>query len=148
MTVVQERTEIMYEKRLRGVVIPAILPMNEDSSVDDASLKNFTKFLVEAGMGALYPNGTNGESLMLKQEEREHVAEVMAEENNHALPLFIQCGAMTTKETAALAQHAVKIGADGIGVMNPAFFGMDEEALFGYYSDVVKGLPEDFPVYV
>lgn len=138
----------MYDKRLKGVVIPTILPMNEDSTIDDVSLKNFTKFLVDAGLDALYPNGTNGESLMLKQEEREHVAEVMAEVNNHALPLFIQCGAMTTEETAALAKHAVKIGADGIGVMSPAFFGMDEEALFGYYSDVIRGLPEDFPVYV
>lgn len=138
----------MYDKRLKGVVIPMILPMNEDSRIDDDSLKNFTKFLVDAGMNALYPNGTNGESLMLKQEEREHVAEVIAEVNDHALPLFIQCGAMTTEETAALAKHAVKIGADGIGIMSPAFFGMDEEALFGYYSDVIKGLPEDFPVYV
>lgn len=138
----------MYNKRLKGVVIPMILPMNEDSTIDDASLKNFTKFLVDAGMNALYPNGTNGESLMLSQEEREHVAEVVTEVNDHVLPLFIQCGAMTTKETAALANHAVKIGADGIGVMSPAFFGMDEEALFGYYSDVINGLPEDFPVYV
>ena len=31
----------MYEKRLKGVVIPMITPMNEDSSVDDASLRNF-----------------------------------------------------------------------------------------------------------
>lgn len=138
----------MYDKRLRGVVIPTILPMNEDSTIDNASLRNFTKFLVDAGMNALYPNGTNGESLMLKQEEREHVAEVIAEVNDHALPLFIQCGAMTTEETAALAKHAVKINADGIGVMSPAFFGMDEEALFGYYSDVIQDLPEDFPVYV
>ena len=86
----------MYDKRLLGVVIPMITPMNEDSSVDDASLKNFVNFLVDAGSNALYPNGTNGESLLLSQAEREHIAEVIAETNNHRLPLFIQCGSITT----------------------------------------------------
>jgi len=138
----------MYEKRLNGVVIPMITPMNEDSTVDDASLKNFVNFLVDVGANALYPNGTNGESLLLSKEEREHVVEVIAETNNHRLPLFIQCGSMTTAETASHAQHAVKIGADGIGVMSPAFFGMDEEALFQYYAAVIEKLPKDFPVYV
>lgn len=138
----------MYEKRLSGVVSPTITPMKEDGSIDDASLRNFTRFLVNAGVNALYPNGTNGESLLLTREEREHIAEVMAEENDHRLPLFIQCGSMTTEETASHARHAVRIGVDGIGVMSPAFFSMDEESLFQYYSAVVDGLPEGFPVYV
>lgn len=138
----------MYKKRLKGVVIPMITPMNEDSSVDDASLRNFVNFLADAGADALYPNGTNGESLLLSQAEREHVAEVIAETNGHRLPLFIQCGSMTTAETASHARHAVRIGADGIGVMSPAFFGMDEEALFQYYAAVIEQLPADFPVYV
>ena len=138
----------MYEKRLTGVVIPMITPMNEDGSIDDASLKNFVNFLVDAGANALYPNGTNGESLLLTQAERQHIAEVIAKTNDHRLPLFIQCGSMTTAETASHAQHAVTIGADGIGVMSPAFFGMDEEALFQYYTAVIEKLPENFPVYV
>lgn len=138
----------MYEKRLLGVVIPMITPMNEDSTVDDASLKNFVNFLVDAGSNALYPNGTNGEDLLMSQAEREHIAEVIAETNDHRLPLFIQCGSMTTAETASHAKHAVAIGADGIGVMSPAFFGMDEEALFQYYAAVIEGLPKEFPVYV
>lgn len=139
---------MMYNKRLKGVVIPMITPMNEDSTVDDASLKNFVNFLVEAKADALYPNGTNGESLMMSQAERQHIAEVIAETNQGRLPLFIQCGSMTTAETVSHARHAVKIGADGIGVMSPAFFGMDEEALYQYYAAVIKSLPEEFPVYI
>lgn len=138
----------MSEKRLRGVVIPTITPMNEDGSIDDGSLADFTHFLAGAGVNALYPNGTNGESLLLTKEERQHVAEVMAKANERRLPLFIQCGSMTTDETASHAMHALKIGADGIGVMSPAFFQMDEESLYQYYSDVIKNLPEDFLVYI
>jgi 4-hydroxy-tetrahydrodipicolinate synthase len=138
----------MYEKRLLGVVIPMITPMNEDGTIDDASLANFTRFLADAGVNALYPNGTNGESLLLSKEERDHVTEVIAKENAHKLPLFIQCGSMTTAETAAHAKHAVQVGADGIGVMSPAFFPMDEQSLYEYYCAVIRELPEDFPVYI
>lgn len=138
----------MYEKRLRGVVIPTITPMNEDYSIDDSSLVNFTRYLAEAGTNALYPNGTNGESLLLTKDERQHIARVMAETNDHRLPLFIQCGSMTTEETASHANHAVKIGADGIGIMSPAFFSLDEEGIFQYYCNVIGDLPEDFPVYI
>lgn len=138
----------MYDKRLKGVVIPMITPMNEDSSVDDASLKSFVNYLADAGVDALYPNGTNGESLLMTKEEREHIAEVISQANNHKLPLFIQCGSMTTAETASHAQHSVKIGADGIGIMSPAFFGMDEDSLYQYYAAVIGKLPKDYPVYV
>ena len=138
----------MYDKRLLGLVIPMITPMNEDGTVDDASLKSFVNFLADAKVNALYPNGTNGESLLLSQAEREHIAKVIAETNAKRIPLFIQCGSMTTAETASHARHAVKIGADGIGVMSPAFFSMDEESLYQYDKAVVEGLPEGFPVYV
>ena len=96
----------MYEKRLTGVVIPMITPMNEDGTIDDASLANFVHYLAETGVDALYPNGTNGESLLLNRAEREHIAEVIAQANQHRLPLFIQCGSMTTAETASHARHA------------------------------------------
>ena len=138
----------MDEKRLFGVVIPTITPLNEDGSIDEHSIAEFTEYLVQAGVNGLYPNGTNGESLLLTRQERNRVAEIMVERNNHRLSVFIQCGSMTTEETVAHAKHAVNIGADGIGVMSPAFFPMDDESMFRYYTDVIIGLPENFPIYV
>lgn len=138
----------MYEKRMAGVVIPTITPMQEDGSLDLESLQHFTEYLVKTGVDCLYPNGTNGESLLLTQEERQTVAKTMADVNNHRLPLFIQCGSMSTAETVAHVEHAAAIGADGAGIMSPAFFPMDDEALFRYYQDAIAGAPEGFPVYV
>lgn len=138
----------MYDKRMCGVVIPTITPMNNDGSIDEQSVKNFCEFLIAAGVDCLYPNGTNGESLLLSAGERDRIAEIMVTTNDHRISAFIQCGSMTTAETIAHAQHSVRIGADGIGIMSPAFFPMDDEALFKYYSDILTTLPEDFPVYV
>ena len=138
----------MSEKRLFGVVIPTITPMNEDGSIDDHSLANLIEYLVKAKVDCLYPNGTNGECLLLSKDERERVAKIIVETNNHRLSTFIQCGSMTTEETKSHAKHAAKIGADGVGVMSPVFFPMDDQSLFEYYSDVISELPQDFPVYI
>ena len=138
----------MDEKRMKGVVIAAITPMNEDGSVDYQGVADFAEFLVKAGVNCLYPNGTNGESLLLTKEEREKIAEIMVKTSRGRVPVFIQCGAMTTAEAASHAQHAVQIGADGIGIMTPAFFTMDDEGLYQYYRDIVVPLPKDFPVYI
>ena len=138
----------MDNKRMQGVVIAAITPMNQDGSIDYKGVEDFAGYLVQSGVNCLYPNGTNGESLLLTKEEREKIAEIFVKVSNGRVPVFIQCGAMTTEEAASHAQHAVKIGADGIGVMTPAFFTMDEEGLFRYFSAVVAPLPEDFPVYI
>ena len=138
----------MYEKRMKGVVIPMITPMNPNGSIDEQSLADFTEFLIQAGVNCLYPNGTNGESLLLTAEERERIAEIIIEKNNHRIAAFIQCGSMTTAETHGHVLHSLHAGADGAGIMSPAFFPMDEESLYNYYRDAVEGLPEDFPVYV
>lgn len=138
----------METKRMKGVVIPMITPMNEDGSVDYKSVETFSEYLVQAGADCLYPNGTNGESLLLSCEERQKIAEVIVKTAAGRIPVFIQCGAMSTEETAAHAKHAAEIGADGIGIMTPAFFTMDDDALYNYYCDVISPLPENFPVYI
>lgn len=137
-----------YNKSMRGLVIPAITPMTKDGKIDVESTANFCEFLVRHGANCLYPNGTNGESLMLSADERRLVAQTFVSTNKSRVSAFIQCGSMTTAETVAHALHSVEIGADGIGVMSPAFFPMDDESLFGYYKAVLDAVPSDFPVYI
>lgn len=138
----------MYHKKLFGLVIPTITPMTEEGRLDEESTADFCEFLIKAGVDGLYPNGTNGESLLLSREEREKIAEITVKANADRVSAFIQCGSMTTEETISHAQHSVRIGADGIGIMTPAFFPMDEASLYKYYSDIISSIPSDFPVYI
>ncbi len=138
----------MSRKRLFGVVIPTITPMNENGTIDEISAVSFFEYLIQAGVNGLYPNGTNGESLLLTKDERDKIAEIVVKTNDGRISAFIQCGSITTAETRNHALHSAEIGADGIGIMSPPFFPMDEDSLFNYYRDAVSDLPKDFPVYV
>ena len=138
----------MSDKRLKGVVIPTITPMKEDGSVDEQSTADFCEYLCKAGVNAIYPNGTNGESLLLSAAERDLVAEIMVGTNKGRMTSFIQCGSMTTGETLLHVKHSEKIGADGVGVMTPAFFTMDDEALYQYYAKMARSVSDGYPIYV
>ena len=134
------------QKKLFGVVCATITPMNTDGEIDLQSAQSLCSHLAENGIHGIYPNGTNGEALLLNEQERKQIAEVYARENRGRCSLYVQCGAATTRETYAHVRHAKEIGADGAGIMTPSFFPMDDAALFEYYDTILSELP-DFPVY-
>lgn len=131
-----------------GVVCATITPLDKNGCVDESSLSSLISYLCESGIHCLYPNGTNGEGILLSEAERKRVAEKVVKAVDKKIPVYIQCGSITTKETVEHAVHAQSIGADGIGIMTPLFFHHDDQALEIYYSSILKELDEDFPVYL
>lgn len=123
-------------KRLYGVVCASITPMREDGSIDGEGVRRLTRHLIDCGIHCLYPNGTNGESLSLSQQEREEIARVMNEENAGRTALYLQCGAATVAESYAHIRFARELGADGAGLMTPCVFSGgsrgDAPLLFGH----------------
>lgn len=135
-------------KKMYGVICAMTTPFDEQDKVDVPALKEYTEFLVKKGVHCLYPAGTTGEMLLMTPEERELVAETVVKQAAGRAVVYIHVGTMTTKDTIRLAQHAHKIGADGIGVVTPSFFGMTDRAMIQYYQDISASVPEDFPIYL
>lgn len=134
-------------KRLHGVVCASITPMTPDGQVDQAGVRALFQHLAKAGIHCLYPNGTNGESLSLTQQEREMIAKIATEEVKDQMTVYIQCGAATVPESYSHVLHAREIGADGAGLMTPVFFPVDETGMEQYYQDILNQTG-DFPVYI
>ncbi|NLU24608.1 MAG: dihydrodipicolinate synthase family protein [Clostridiales bacterium] len=135
-------------KKLYGVITAMTTPFTADNHVDVSALEAQVEFLIGKGVQCLYPCGTTGEMYLMSSEERELVAETVVKKAAGRVTVFIHVGAMDQAETIRLARHASKIGADGVGVVTPSYFGVDERAMVSYYKAVCDSLPQDFPVYV
>lgn len=135
-------------KKLHGITIAMVTPMDEQGAVDYASLKQLTDFLIERGVDCLYPCGTTGEMFHLSLSERKKIAETVVAQAAGRVTVYIHVGAMTYEDTVELAKHAAAIGADGIGVVTPAFFSATPAELENYYIRVANAVPKDFPVYL
>ena len=134
-------------KKLYGVITAMTTPFTADGKVDTAALEEQTEYLIEKGIQCLYPCGTTGEMYLMSAEERELVAETVVKKAAGRVTVFIHVGAMPVDETIRLAQHAHKIGADGVGVVTPSYFTVNDRAMVEYYKTVCAALPDDFPVY-
>lgn len=135
-------------KKMYGVITAMTTPFDENDQVDTSALEKQVEFLISKGVNCLYPCGTTGEMLNMTPEERELVAETVLRAAAGRVTVFIHVGAMTLKETVRLARHAEKIGADGIGVVTPAFFGLKDKAMIRYYQQVSASVSKDFPIYL
>ena len=88
-------------KKLKGIVCATITPMTKNKDIDEVSLKKLCNYLAENGIHGIYPNGTNGEGLLLTKDERQRVSEIMVDENRGRMSVYIQSGAVTTFETVS-----------------------------------------------
>ena len=135
-------------KKMNGVITAMTTPFDDHDQVDVNALKEQVEFLIEKGVNCLYPCGTTGEMLIMTPEERELVAETVLTAAAGRVSVFIHVGAMTLKETIRLARHAEKIGADGIGVVTPAFFGVKDKGMIRYYQQVSASVSPNFSIYL
>lgn len=135
-------------KKLTGVIIPMVTPYTERDEIDTESLIRLTDHCIDHKMDCLYPCGTTGEMMYLSLEERKLIAETVVRQAAGRVPVFVHVGAWSQADTIALARHAASIGADGIGVVTPAFYKLSDQGLIDFYVAVAKSVPEDFPVYL
>lgn len=135
-------------QKLFGTVVPIVTPLTEEDKIDVQSTKNLVDHCLDNGLQCLYPCGTTGEMMYLTLEERKLVAETVVEHTAGRAPVFVHTGAWSLADTIELSRHAVDIGADGIGVVTPAFFKLSDQGLVDFYRAVATSVPEDFPVYM
>ena len=135
-------------KILFGVITPMVTPFLDNEDVDVDTLKRLTSKLIDSGVNGLYPCGTTGEGHLLTNDERKLVAETVIKETDSRVPVYIQTGAMSLRDTVLLSQHAYLCRADGIGVVTPSYYSLSQQSIYDFYVSLSKELPLDFPIYM
>jgi len=130
---------------LRGALAAALTPLRDDgAALDEEAFRPYAEFLAGAGLDGTLALGTTGEGILLSAAERRRAAEFFID---GPLPVIVHCGAQTTAETVALAEHAAGAGAAGVAVISPPYFALDDEALLGHLSAAARAAGE-VPFYV
>ena len=131
---------------LRGALAAALTPLRDGgSALDEDAFEPYCAFLADGGLDGLLALGTTGEGILLSVAERRRAAELFVA---GPLPVIVHCGAQTTADTVALAEHAAELGAAGVAVIGPPYFGLDDEALLAHFAAAAEACaPLPFYVY-
>jgi dihydrodipicolinate synthase/N-acetylneuraminate lyase len=117
---------------LRGALAAALTPLRDDGgALDEEAFRPYLEFLAAAGIDGVLALGTTGEGILLSAAERRRAAELFLD---GPLPVIVHCGAQTTAETSALAEHAAASGAAGVAVIGPPYYAFDDEALLAHFA--------------
>ena len=131
---------------LSGALAAAVTPLRDDgAALDEDAFRPYLDFLASGGLDGILALGTTGEGILLSAAERRRAAELFLE---GPLPVIVHCGAQTTAETVALAEHAASAGAAGVAVIGPPYYAYDEAALFAHFAAAARACaPLPFYVY-
>jgi dihydrodipicolinate synthase/N-acetylneuraminate lyase len=134
---------------LHGALAASVTPLRDGgAAVDEDGIGPVVDFLVDGGLDGALALGTNGEGILLSLDERRRVAERYVEASAGRLQIAIHCGAQSTADTVALAEHAAQVGADAVAVIAPPYFKLDDASLLEHFSAAARACaPLPFYVY-
>jgi dihydrodipicolinate synthase/N-acetylneuraminate lyase len=124
-----------------------ITPFDENGELDLPGLERLVDYLSQHVQG-LFICGSYGSGPMMSVEERKKVAETTQSVAAGRVDIVVHTGTTNTRDTVALSRHAREIGCQAVAAVGPYYFNHSEHDLVYFYSDIVKAVGPDFPVYV
>ncbi len=124
-------------KTFRGVHSALVTPFDEHDRVDEGALAALVEDQIGAGMHGVVVNGSTGEFPALTPDERRRTVEVVADAAAGRVPMTVQVGAMTTRESE-LAEHATGSGAACLLVVSPYYEPLVDDEIADHFSAVAE----------
>ncbi len=132
--------------KFEGSMVALVTPFKA-GKVDEAQFRKLIDFQIEQGTDVIVPCGTTGESATLSHDEHRRLMAVAVEHVDGRVPVVVGAGSNCTEEGLGLIQHAKKVGADGVLVVNPYYNKPTQEGLYRHYEYLAKKVDIPFVVY-
>ncbi len=107
---------------IEGLIAAPFTPLLQDGGINVDAIATYSALLHRNGVAGVFICGTTGESLSLTTQERMVVAERWTAVAPRELKVIVHVGHAGLEDAKALAAHAQRIGAWGVGAMPPCFF--------------------------
>ena len=134
---------------LKGALAAAATPLRDGGAkLDEDAFPPLVEFFADNGLDGVFALGTTGEGLLLTLEERRRAADLFVEACAGRLTVVVHCGAQTTADSVALAEHAAGAGVDAIAAVAPPYYPFDEHELTRHFAAVAAACaPTPFFLY-
>lgn len=135
--------------RLEGIIPPLPTAFDHHQELFPEKIRQNIKSLLQFDLSGILVLGSNGELVMLSEQEREQVYAIARESIPGDRLLVAGCGGQSTMETLKLVRLAGKHGADAALVLNPFYYRnqMTDQALARHYQRVADASPIPIIIY-
>ncbi len=117
----------MPGKEFSGIFPYLVTPLDESGSLKEDVLRDLVNHLISKGVHGLTPLGSTGEGAYLDWPTKKRVVEVVVEAAGGRVPVVAGVNNMTTHGAVYEAVETERIGADGILVVLPSYFPVNDQ---------------------
>jgi len=123
------------EQLIHGIIAYPITPFGE-AGVDVDRLAGLVDTMVAAGVHAIAPLGSTGESAYLSFEEWKAVVDATVAAVAGRVPVVVGSSDLTTAGTVARAEYAQQAGATAVMVIPVSYWALNEREIVQHYTSV------------
>ncbi|WP_081894197.1 dihydrodipicolinate synthase family protein [Muricauda sp. MAR_2010_75] len=129
-------------------VMPAVTTkFTSEDQLDLAMFEKNIKAQIDAGVHGIILGGTLGEASTLEQEEKETLIRTSLSLVEGKIPVIINIAEQSTKEAIAVAQHAEKVGAQGLMILPPMRYKATDFETVTYFKSIANSTSLPIMIY-
>lgn len=132
--------------KLHGVIPPIATPLTDGTRVDEAGLRKLNRYLLDAGVNAIFSNGSMGGFAFLEDDEQVRSVGITVSEVNRKVPVMGGVGETSTSRAVKLAKRIAAEGVDYLSLLPPFYYLANQDHLIAYFSEIAAAV--DIPVVV
>lgn len=129
------------------LIVATPTPMRADESVDLDAFARLAEADIARGVEGIYIGGSTGEGLLLTADERIALTRAAVTAAAGRVPVYAHVGAMSTRESIALADAAAEAGAAAISMIPPLYYRYSTEEVIAHFRAVIDAVDVPFILY-
>ena len=138
----------MMKKIFSGIMPALVTPLQKDGkTINEKVTRELVEFLLGQGADGFYILGSTGEGMVIKEDERKKMCEIVVSEVAGRKPVICHVAAMNFDEAVRLAKHAEQAGADAVSAIPPIFFRYTDSDIYDYYKTLAQSTSLPFIMY-
>lgn len=130
----------MKIKEFKGVYPYLVTPMDRTGCLKEEVLGKLVDSLIQRGIHGLTPLGSTGEGPYLDRATKKRVVQVVMEAAAGRVPVIAGINNMTTVGAMQEAADAESLGVDGILVVLPNYFPVDQSQVISHFQAVARAV--------
>lgn len=130
----------MLEKEFSGIFPYLVTPLDESGNLKENVLRDLVIHLISKGVHGLTPLGSTGEGAYLDWPTKKRVTEVVVEAAGGRVPVVAGINNISTHGAVREAAETERIGVDGILVVLPSYFPVNDQQVVNHFRAVARAV--------
>ncbi|WP_238916269.1 dihydrodipicolinate synthase family protein [Clostridium sp. YIM B02555] len=123
----------------KGIYTPLVTLFDENGNIDKNNLKILIEKLIDDGVDGIVILGSVGEFFNISSlEDKKDYIQFVSKVVKGRVKLIIGTGSNNIEEVIELNNYSNDLKADGVLIITPYFFGLDENYMYEYYSKIAQ----------